>query len=69
MKDNDKIPAWVVLVGSIVCLFLGLWFGDMCASAFYTQSAFRAGVAEYRVNPKTGETSFVWITNAPSFKP
>lgn len=69
MSDKDNPPWWVIVVLSSACIFLGMWLGSLVASGVYSTSAIKAGVAEYQVNPKTGETRFVWITNAPSFKP
>ncbi len=59
---------WADLVAGVVCVLLGLvgcFFVYRGATketpSDVRQSAISAGVAEWRVDPKTGETEFVWI--------
>jgi len=52
---------FTVIVTSVI------WFVITCIAAVATvnhmqDSAIKAGVAEYTVNPQTGETKFVWKT-------
>jgi len=51
---------------SVVFVVLALIGGCTCGAkteqAFYEKAAVEAGVAEYTIDPKTGETSFVYKT-------
>jgi hypothetical protein len=64
MIENKKFSFTEFIFSMIIVLFLGLWAGVEITSAAYNKSAIKYGVAEYTVNPKTGETEFVWVTNS-----
>lgn len=50
---------WVV-AGSIgFCT--GMVFGFCSSDGVWQKSAIKNGAAEWQVNPKTGEKSFVWL--------
>jgi hypothetical protein len=62
MKELGPIAFLVVVLG----LFAGFTVGYRAASVNHKSNAIQAGVAEYRVDPKTGETSFHFITKETS---
>jgi len=58
--NSDEVFAAVV--ASVI------WFVITCIAVVGTvnhmqESAVKAGVAEYTINPQTGETKFVWKTH------
>jgi hypothetical protein len=55
----DLIIAFCIILLLVVAFGVGISIGtDDCK-----KNAVEAGVAHYEVNPKTGQTSFVWHTN------
>jgi len=48
----------ITLAMPVLLLFV---LGFLIGAAGWQESAIEAGVAEWRVDPKTGETEFVWI--------
>jgi hypothetical protein len=62
MKEINPIAFLAAILGIIG----GFAVGYIAASVNHKSDAIQAGVAEYRVNPKTGETSFHFITKETS---
>jgi len=55
-----------VVTAAIILFCAGAWLGHLATRSDLRAVAIKAGVAEYRVNPKTGETSFHFITREGS---
>ena len=53
--------AIIVTVVMAVAFFTGFIVGGVSISDSERENAIEAGVAYYKVDPKTGETSFVYI--------
>jgi hypothetical protein len=67
MNDaGDRLAIMVLIV-----LFFGLGgaLGIGIGSHLVNREAIKAGVAEWQVNPKTGETKFVWKGQAERSSP
>jgi hypothetical protein len=65
MIENKKFSFGQLFFGIIIALFIGVWVGAQFTSVGYNLSAIRAGVGEYKiVDPTTGTTKFVWVTNS-----
>jgi Na+/glutamate symporter len=61
---NDIALGFIAVVG--MGILLGFLIGGRIADIRMKNNAIQAGVAEYRVDPKTGETSFHFITKETS---
>lgn len=61
MNDNEGCG----IVGFYAALFLalGIWAGMSLGSQQMKHAAVEHHAAEYRCDPETGETSFVWLTD------
>ena len=65
MIENKKFSLGQLIFSMVIMLFLGVWMGVQFTSVGYNLSAIKAGVGEYKiVDPTTGETQFVWVTNS-----
>ena len=64
MDTRDKILLSIVVAMIFMVLFwLGILLGHSVAEATVRSEAIEAGVARYTVDPKTGETTFEWVTS------
>jgi hypothetical protein len=58
--DKDSEGGWSLFVAVFVCLALGAYAGYIGGTYHQRQAAVEAGVARYEVDPRTGETHFVY---------
>jgi len=61
MKSVGRV-FFLFFATAVLGAFTGFLIGVFAQSYDLKSQAIEAGVAEYRVNPKTGETSFHFIT-------
>ncbi len=60
--DSDAKSVLVTLVLCKLAVMLGLFLGASGERADMQKEAIKNNAAEWRIDPKTGEKKFVWIT-------
>jgi hypothetical protein len=58
--DKDSEGGCSLVVAVFVCLALGAYAGYIGGTYYQRRAAVEAGVARYQINPRTGETRFVY---------
>jgi hypothetical protein len=75
MRNDSDILGFIALFavlffgGLAVGSYVGCKTGTFDGREWTRQEAIKAGVAEWQVNPKTGETKFVWKGQAERSEP
>lgn len=59
MMDKDDVIQAILVVAVLFSLFVG---GCCAGNSIQRSIAVEAGAAEWRVDPKTGETRFVYLS-------
>lgn len=62
MKDNSGMIVIGLFIGLIVGVIVGATVGQLHMEEVWMKAAIENNSAEWRIDPKTGATEFVWLT-------
>lgn len=58
MNKDDILIMFGISIIALLILFLGMFIGTMATKEHYKEIMIKNNMAEYRINPKTGGTTF-----------
>lgn len=68
-KNNVSVAVWLALLLLFAFFVLGIALGSILEENVVRQQAIDAGVAEWTIDPKTGEREFRWGASEEESKP